>query len=73
MVANTNNSSDAEQERKMSWITNMKGRKVTRQGDFVVITEKVGLVTSQSGVQLVREERVHINSEDYDRLVKLGF
>ena len=68
-----NNSSDAEQERKMSWITNMKGRKVTRQGDFVVITEKVGLVTSQSGVQLVREERVQINSDDYDRLVKLGF
>ena len=46
---------------------------VSRQGDWLVFTEKVGILTSQNGVQQVREERVKINSEDLDRLVGLGF
>merc|ERR1739838_87222 len=60
-------------ERKLSKLMNPRGRKVTRQGDWLVFTEKVGILTSQNGVQQVREERVKINSEDLGRLVSLGF
>merc|ERR1711971_319154 len=60
-------------ERKLSKLMNPRGRKVTRQGDWLVFTEKVGILTSQNGVQQVREERVRINSEDLGRLVSLGF
>ena len=60
-------------ERKLSKLMNPRGRKVTRQGDWLVFTEKVGILTSQNGVQQVREERVKINSEDLNRLVSLGF
>merc|ERR1711971_1170669 len=60
-------------ERKLSKLMNPRGRKVTRQGDWLVFTEKVGILTSQNGVQQVREERVRINSEDLNRLVSLGF
>ena len=71
-VAAMSSSSMAE-ERKLSKLLNPRGRKVTRQGDWLVFTEKVGILTSQNGVQQVREERVKINSEDLDRLVGLGF
>merc|ERR1712172_338598 len=60
-------------ERKLSNLMNPRGRKVTRQGAWLVFTEKVGILTSQNGVQQVREERVRINSEDLGRLVSLGF
>merc|ERR1712107_818474 len=70
-VAAMSSSSMAE-ERKLSKLLNPRGRKVTRQGDWLVFTEKEGILTSQNGVQ-VREERVKINSEDLDRLVGLGF
>lgn len=62
-----------EAERKLSQLMNPKGRKVTRMGDWLVFTEKVGVVTSQNGVQQVRESRVKINAEDLDRLKGLGF
>merc|ERR1719474_550013 len=71
-VAAMSSSSMAE-ERKLSKLLNPRGRKVTRQGDWLVFTEKVGILTSQNGVQQVREERVKINSEDLERLVGLGF
>merc|ERR1711874_917157 len=71
-VATMSSSSMAE-ERKLSKLLNPRGRKVTRQGDWLVFTEKVGILTSQNGVQQVREERVRINSEDLNRLVSLGF
>ena len=62
-----------EAERKLSKMMNPKGRKVTRMGDFLVFTEKVGVVTSQNGVQQERVTRVKINAEDLDRLKGLGF
>ena len=65
--------SSLAEERKLSKLMNPRGRKVTRQGDWLVFTEKVGILTSQNGVQQVREERVRINSEDLNRLVSLGF
>jgi hypothetical protein len=63
----------SDEDRKLSMLVNPRGRKVTRQGDWLVFTEKVGLLTSQNGVQQVREQRVKINSEDLDRLLSLGF
>ena len=72
-VAAMSSSSSMAEERKLSKLLNPRGRKVTRQGDWLVFTEKVGILTSQNGVQQVREERVKINSEDLDRLVGLGF
>ena len=62
-----------EAERKLSKLMNTRGRKVTRQGDWIVFTEKVGILTSQNGVQQTREQRVKINSEDFARLTTLGF
>ena len=62
-----------EAERKLSKLMNPKGRKVTRMGDWLVFTEKVGVVTSQNGVQQERVTRVKINEEDLDRLKGLGF
>merc|ERR1712012_1400228 len=49
-VAAMSSSSMAE-ERKLSKLLNPRGRKVTRQGDWLVFTEKVGILTSQNGVQ----------------------
>ena len=72
-VAAMTSSLSMAEERKLSKLLNPRGRKVTRQGDWLVFTEKVGILTSQNGVQQVREERVKINSEDLDRLVGLGF
>merc|ERR1712126_275484 len=47
-VAAMSSSSMAE-ERKLSKLLNPRGRKVTRQGDWLVFTEKVGILTSQRG------------------------
>merc|ERR1712062_219568 len=82
-VAAMSSSSSMAEERKLSKLLNPRGRKVTRQGDWLVftekvgiltiiiiitiitiITEKVGILTSQNGVQQVHEERVRINAED---------
>ena len=62
-----------EQERRLSKLMNPRNRKVTRQGDWLVFTEKIGILTSQNGVQQVKEERVRINAEDLDKLKSLGF
>lgn len=63
----------AAEERKLSKLMNPRGRKVSRQGDWLVFTERVGLLTSQNGVQTVTEERVRINADDLTRLKSLGF
>ena len=69
----TDSSATLDAERKLSKLMNTRGRKVTRQGDWIVFTEKVGILTSQNGVQQTREQRVKINSEDFARLTTLGF
>merc|ERR1712226_1075795 len=65
--SDTSSSSSMAEERKLSKLMHPRGRKVTRMGDYLVITE-----TSQNGVQQVREERVKINSEDLAKLVEMG-
>merc|ERR1712126_405664 len=69
----TSTSSAIAEERKLSQLMNPRGRKVTRMGDYLVFTERNGILTSQNGVQQVKEERVKINAEDLARLVEMGF
>merc|ERR1712055_1063385 len=37
-----------------------RSRKVSREGDFLLLVEKNGLLTTQSGVQEVQERRVRL-------------
>jgi len=39
-------------------------RKVSRQGQWLLIQEKVGLLTTQNGTQQIHEKRIRINEED---------
>ena len=71
-VAAMSSSSMAE-ERKLSKLLNPRGRKVTRQGDWLVFTEKVGVLTTQAGTQQVQEKRVRVGSDDLEKLVELGY
>merc|ERR1712117_43181 len=50
-----------------------KGRKVSRQGEFLVFTEKYGLLTTQNGTQQEIERRVKLDYGDYQQLVELGY
>ena len=45
-------------------------RKVSREGDYLLIQERLGVVMSQSGAQQVRERRVLIDSDEYKCVVK---
>ena len=46
---------------------------VSRQGDWLVFTEKVGVLTTQAGTQQVQEKRVRVGSDDLEKLVELGY
>ena len=46
---------------------------VSRQGDWLVFTEKVGVLTTQAGTQRVQEKRVRVGSDDLEKLVELGY
>merc|ERR1712126_495837 len=59
--------------RKLSRLLNTRGRKVSRQGEWLVFTERVGVLTTQNGVQQIREERVRINSDDLADLIAMDF
>jgi len=50
-----------------------ESRKVSREGEWLVFREKVGLLTTQNGTQQISEKRVRINEEDLTKLTSLGF
>eukprot|EP00092_Neocalanus_flemingeri_P031536 GFUD01034247.1.p1 GENE.GFUD01034247.1~~GFUD01034247.1.p1 ORF type:complete len:159 (+),score=49.06 GFUD01034247.1:56-532(+) len=50
-----------------------KGRKVSRQGEWLVFTEKYGLLTTQNGTQQIIEKRVKLEFGDMEKLKELGF
>eukprot|EP00091_Calanus_sinicus_P015637 TRINITY_DN3409_c0_g1_i4.p1 TRINITY_DN3409_c0_g1~~TRINITY_DN3409_c0_g1_i4.p1 ORF type:complete len:153 (-),score=49.40 TRINITY_DN3409_c0_g1_i4:130-588(-) len=50
-----------------------KSRKVSRQGDFVIFTEKQGVLTTQNGTQQIVERRIKLGSHDLEKLVELGY
>jgi hypothetical protein len=39
-------------------------RKVSRMGEWLIIQERVGLLTTQNGTQQIHEKRIRINEED---------
>ena len=45
-------------------------RKVSREGDYLVIQDRLGVLMSQTGAQQVREKRVLINSDEYNYVLK---
>merc|ERR1711942_562989 len=50
-----------------------KSRKVSRQGDYVVFTDRKGVLTTQNGTQQIVERRVKLGSHDLEKLVELGY
>jgi len=47
-------------------------RKISREGDYLVIQDRKGVLMSQTGAQEVEERRVLINSEEYKCFMKEG-
>jgi len=47
-------------------------RKVSREGEWLVIREKTGLLTTQNGTQQIRETRVRINEDELSKLCELN-
>lgn len=47
-------------------------RRISREGDYIVIQERAGIKTSQAGTQTITEERVLINSDEYFYLLNKG-
>jgi len=50
-----------------------KTRKVSRQGDWVIFTEKQGVLTTQNGTQQITEKRVKLGTHDLEKLIELGY
>lgn len=48
-------------------------RKVSREGQWLVIREKTGVLTTQNGTQQIREKRVRITEEELVKLEELGY
>ena len=46
---------------------------VSRQGDWLVLTEKVGVLTTQNGTQTITEKRVKMGTDDLEKLMELGY
>ena len=45
-------------------------RKISREGDYLVIQDRLGVLMSQTGAQQVLEKRVLINSNEYNYVLK---
>merc|ERR1711892_855564 len=61
------------EEELIQKVMRKKSRKVSRQGDFVIFTEKQGLLTTQNGTQQITERRIKLGSHDLEKLVELGY
>ena len=46
---------------------------VSRQGDWLVFTEKIGVLTTQNGTQTITEKRVKMGTDDLEKLMELGY
>ena len=53
-------------------ITN-KSLQVSRHGDYVIFTDRQGVLTTQNGTQQIVERRVKLGSHDLEKLVELGY
>lgn len=68
-------SKNSEEERKKEDEMRKKlmrkpSRKISREGDYLVIQDRKGVLMSQTGAQLVEEKRVLINSDEYKDVIK---
>ena len=61
-----------EEEELQKKMRRKPSRKVSREGDFVVIQEISGIKMTQTGSQQIREERVRIGSDEYYYMLKQG-
>ena len=46
---------------------------VSREGEWLVIRERTGVLTTQNGTQQIRERRVRITEEELAKLEELGY
>ena len=61
-----------EEEELRKKMMRKPSRKVSREGNYVLIQEISGIRMTQTGSQQVREERVLIGSEEYNYMLKKG-
>jgi len=59
-----------EEEELRKKMTRKPSRKVSRQGDYLIVQERLGVLMSQTGAQQVKESRYLINSDEYNCVCK---
>jgi len=59
-----------EEEELRKKMLRKPSRKISREGDYLVVQERLGVLMSQTGAQQVRESRYLINSDEYKCVVK---
>merc|ERR1711953_1528361 len=59
-----------EEEEVRKKMMRKPSRKISREGDYLVIQDRLGCIMSQTGAQQVRERRVLINSDEYNYVLK---
>ena len=59
-----------EEEELRKKMLRKPSRKISRDGDYLVVQERLGVLMSQTGAQQVRENRYLINSDEYKAVVK---
>lgn len=59
-----------EEEEIRKKLMRKPSRKISREGDYLVVQERLGVLMSQTGAQQVRENRYLINSDEYRSIIK---
>ena len=59
-----------EEEELRKKMLRKPSRKISREGDYLVVQERLGVLMSQTGAQQVRKNRYLINSDEYKAVVK---
>lgn len=59
-----------EEEEIRKKLIRKPSRKISREGDYLVVQERLGVMMSQTGAQQVHETRYLINSEEYRNVIK---
>jgi len=60
----------AEEEEIRRKMVRKPSRKISREGDYLLIQEKIGVLMSQTGAQQIKETRVLIDSDEYHHVIK---
>ena len=46
---------------------------VSREGEWLVFVEKVGLLTTQNGTQQIKETRVKVGTPEFQKILEVGY